>query len=242
MLSLLAWSWYQRFEEHAMVCVASCRLVLRAHRVQCGYFQRAAGFVLCCLWSCGTGRGGCSGGVSSAAIVRERWPYREALHGISVPPYHVKRIDPIHLLLHPPTKIPDTMDSMWHSLLWQASLVTEGPPLGEGSRRVSEAQRKHPIFLTAKPDLYKCTILMGCLFRHSDILKLRKVYAAFTVAQLFNSRHVISEIIPTARKPCETRTGGETLTLNGGFKVWAPTSKQALLPQSIKATWTTNEL
>lgn len=86
--------------------VASCRLVLRAHGVRRGHCQRAAGFVLCCLWSCGfwywDGRGGSTGGVSSAAIVRERWPYREVLHGIAGPPYHVKRMELIHLLLHPP--------------------------------------------------------------------------------------------------------------------------------------------
>lgn len=52
----------------------------------------------------------------------------------------------------PPPKIPDTMDSMWHSLVWQASLVTEGPSLGKGFRLVSEAQGKRPIFLTAAAD------------------------------------------------------------------------------------------
>lgn len=74
--------------------------------------QRVLFSAACEVVDTGTRRGGCTGGVSSAAIVREGLPYREALHGITVPPYHVKRIDPIHLLLHPPTKIPDTTDSM----------------------------------------------------------------------------------------------------------------------------------
>lgn len=78
------------------------------------------------------------------------------------------------------------MDSMWHSLLWQASLVTEGPSLGKGPRRVSEAQRKHPIFLTAKADFYKCANLMCCLFT-LDIFKLYKslrgIYRCATLSQ-----------------------------------------------------------
>lgn len=56
------------------------------------------------------------------------------------------------------------MDSMWHSLVWQVSHVTEGPSLGKGFRLVSEAQGKHPIFLTAEADFYKCTDLMYCIF------------------------------------------------------------------------------
>lgn len=173
MLSLPARGWYQRFKEHAAVCVASCRLVLRAQSTmwvlsegQRGLFSPACEVVDSAT---GSGRGGSTGGVSSAAIVRERWPYREAPHAIAGPPYHVKRMDLIHLLLQPPpppapSKIPDTMDSMWHSLVWQASLITEGPSLGKGFRLVSEVQGKHPIFLTAEADSYKCTDLVHCVF------------------------------------------------------------------------------
>lgn len=117
MLSLPAWGWYQRFKEHATVCVASCRLVLRA---QGTLWVLSKGSAVCSLlpvklWILRPGLGGVVplGGVSSAAIVRERWPYREALHAIAVPPYHVKRMDLIHLLLQPLPPPPLRFQTPW---------------------------------------------------------------------------------------------------------------------------------
>lgn len=183
MLSLPAWGWYQRFKEHATVCVASCRLVLRAQSTmwvlskgQWGLFSSACEVVDSAT---GSGRGGSTGGVSSAAIVRERWPYREAPHAIAGPPYHVKRMDLIHLLLQPPPKIPDTMDSMWHSLVWQASLVTEGPSLGKGFRLVSEVCRENipsswQLRQTSTNAHIWCTVYLFCTF--SNVKRKAYIY------------------------------------------------------------------
>lgn len=80
--------------------------------------------------------------LSSTPIVLERWPYREALHGYPSHPTMLNAHWPYPSALAPPTKIPDTMDSMWH-LMWSGKhpLSLRGLSFGKGSWLVSKTER-----------------------------------------------------------------------------------------------------